>query len=90
MISSSKFENSMTATFKEINCCNIVVLDISEKGVGLGIKAGYAYAKGITVLIIAKEGSEISTTMVGIAKQIIIYDHLTDIETMFKVKCVIQ
>lgn len=74
----------MDATFKEIDSCNIVVLDISEKGVGLGIEAGYAYAKGIPVVIIAKKGSEISTTMVGIAKKIIVYDQLTDIETMFK------
>src|SRR5665648_104487 len=75
----------MESAFKEIDSCNIVVVDISEKGVGLGIESRYAYAKGIPVFIIAKKGSEISNTMVGISKQILIYERLTDIETMFSV-----
>jgi len=59
----------MESAFKEIDSCNIVVVDISEKGVGLGIESGYAYAKGIPVFIIAKKGSEISNTMVGISEE---------------------
>src|SRR5665648_414685 len=74
---------AVTVSLKESDSCNIVVVDISEKGVGLGIESGYAYAKGIPVFIIAKKGSEISNTMVGISKQILIYERLTDIETMF-------
>ena len=73
----------MEATFKEIDSCNIIVVDISEKGVGMGIESGYAYAKGISVFVIAKKGSDISNTMVGISKQIFIYEQLMDIETMF-------
>ncbi|HBW35626.1 nucleoside 2-deoxyribosyltransferase [Desulfosporosinus sp. BICA1-9] len=73
----------MKATFEEIDSSNIVMLDLSEKGVGLGIEAGYAYAKGIPVVAIAKKGSDISNTMLGIANQVIIYEKLEDIEKMF-------
>ncbi|AFL99323.1 MULTISPECIES: nucleoside 2-deoxyribosyltransferase [Desulfitobacterium] len=73
----------MEITFKEIDSSNVVVIDVTEKGVGLGIESGYAYAKGIPVYIIAKKGSEISNTMLGISKKVLIYEQLEDIETMF-------
>lgn len=73
----------MNATFKEIDSSNLVVVEISEKGVGLGIEAGYAYAKGIPVVGIAKKGSDISNTMLGILSQVIMYEKLGDIEKMF-------
>jgi nucleoside 2-deoxyribosyltransferase len=60
----------METAFKEIDSSNIIVVDVTEKGVGLGIESGYAYAKGIPVFIIAKKGSKISNTMVGISKKI--------------------
>ena len=47
---------------------------ISEsKGVGLGIEAGYAYSRKKPVIVIAKKGSETSTTMKGVAKKVISY-----------------
>ncbi|HHY25416.1 MAG TPA: nucleoside 2-deoxyribosyltransferase [Desulfitobacterium dehalogenans] len=73
----------MEITFKEIDSSNVVVIDVTEKGVGLGIESGYAYAKGIPVYIIAKKGSEISNTILGISKKVLIYEQLEDIETMF-------
>ncbi|WP_242954777.1 hypothetical protein [Desulfitobacterium chlororespirans] len=73
----------MEATFKEIDSSNVVVIDITEKGVGLGIESGYAYAKGIPVYIVAKKGSEMSNTMLGISKKVFIYEELEDMVTMF-------
>lgn len=73
----------MEATFKEIDSSNVVVIDVTEKGVGLGIESGYAYAKGIPVYIVAKEGSEMSNTMLGISKKVLIYEELEDMITMF-------
>lgn len=52
----------MKASFSLINKSDKVLLDLSEKGVGLGIEAGYAHAKDIPVLVIAKQYSDISTT----------------------------
>ncbi|WP_313758309.1 hypothetical protein [Tissierella sp.] len=70
----------MELTFKEIDKCNLVVIDLTEKGVGLGIEAGYAFAKGIPIITIAKQGSDISETLVGISKRVLFYDDIEDID----------
>lgn len=63
----------MSLTFKEISKSDILIIEFSEKGVGLGIEAGYAFAKKIPIIVIAKEGSDISNTLKGIASKIIFY-----------------
>lgn len=73
----------MELTFKEIDECNLVIIDLTEKGVGLGIEAGYAFAKGISVITIAKRGTDISETLVGISKRVFFYDDIQDIEGLF-------
>lgn len=70
----------MKATFDEIDSCDIVIIDLSEKGVGLGIEAGYAFAKGIPIITIAEEGSDISKTMEGISRQVFTYRDINEIE----------
>ena len=70
----------MKATFDEIDSCDIVIIDLSEKGVGLGIEAGYAFAKGIPIITIAEKASDISTTMQGISRQVITYRDIDEIE----------
>jgi len=70
----------MKATFDEIDSCDIAIIDLSEKGVGLGIEAGYAFAKGIPIITIAEEGSYISTTMQGISRQVFTYRDIDEIE----------
>ncbi|NLY46073.1 MAG: nucleoside 2-deoxyribosyltransferase [Tissierella sp.] len=80
IISSSQM--LMKLTFEKIEDCDLVVIDLSEKGVGLGIEAGYAFAKGIPILTIAKRGSEISETLEGISKEIIFYESIGDLENI--------
>lgn len=70
----------MKLTFKEIDECNLVIIDLTEKGVGLGIEAGYAFAKGIPIITVAKDGSDISETLEGISKEIFFYKDIEDIE----------
>lgn len=69
----------MALTFEKIRICDLVIIDLTEKGVGLGIEAGYAYAKGIPVITIAKNGADVSETLVGISKEVIFYDSLENI-----------
>lgn len=69
----------MQSTFRRIDTADLVVLDVSEKGVGLGIEAGYAKAKGKYLIVTLREGQELSTTMRGIADQIIEYKHIASI-----------
>lgn len=69
----------MKLTFQLIDKSDILIIEFSEKGVGLGIEAGYAYSKGKPIIVIAKKGSEISSTLKGIAKRIIFYQDVKDI-----------
>lgn len=64
----------MLRTFEEIERSLAVVVEFSEKGVGLGIEAGYAFAKGIPVIVVMAEGSDLSETMEGIALDVFTYD----------------
>jgi nucleoside 2-deoxyribosyltransferase len=63
----------MTATFDAIRASELVVIDLTEKGVGLGIEAGYAYAHSIPVFTIAQEGTEVSPTLEGISTAVGFY-----------------
>ena len=69
----------MQETFKLVDGCDLVVIELSEKGVGLGIEAGYAYAKGIPVLTVAKRGSDISATLRGISREVVFYEDFEDL-----------
>ena len=64
----------MQRTFDEIEACDLLLVEFSEKGVGLGIEAGYAAARGRPVVVLAPEGVEISTTLQGISRRVIRYE----------------
>ncbi|MFA5763313.1 MAG: nucleoside 2-deoxyribosyltransferase [archaeon] len=73
----------MKITFEAINSCDAMVIEFSEKGVGLGIEAGYAYSKNIPIFVIAKTNSDISDTLKGISKEIFIYNNLNELNDFF-------
>jgi 2'-deoxynucleoside 5'-phosphate N-hydrolase len=73
----------MKITFEAINSCDAMVIEFSEKGVGLGIEAGYAHAKNIPIFVIAKTDSDISDTLKGISKEIFFYESLNDLKEFF-------
>ena len=70
--------------FPAMEKCDMLICEFSEKGVGLGIGAAYAFAKNKPVYIIAKHGSDISTTMSNIASEVIFYDNPKDLIQPFK------
>lgn len=72
-------EKLMAKTFEEIDSADFLVIEFSEKGVGLGIEAGYAYAKQKPIIVIAKDGSDISSTLKGIAAKILFYKKPEDL-----------
>jgi nucleoside 2-deoxyribosyltransferase len=63
----------MRCTFDLIDRSDLVVIELSEKGVGLGIEAGYAYAKDIPVITVARAGADVSTTLRGISRAVFFY-----------------
>ncbi|MBL8095621.1 MAG: hypothetical protein JNL73_15720 [Anaerolineales bacterium] len=68
----------MRASLAALQGCDVVWVDLSEKGVGLGIEAGYGHAIGKPLLITAPRGTEVSTTLTGIADEIVDYADVTE------------
>ena len=73
----------MAKTFEIIRACQLVVIDLSEKGVGLGIEAGYAYAQGVPVFTVAREGTDVSDTLRGISRDVFLYRSAADLRGFF-------
>lgn len=73
----------MQRSFAELEASDAVVIELTEKGVGLGIEAGYAYAKGIPIIIIARKGSDISTTLQGISLRVFWYNDFDELAQFF-------
>ena len=74
----------MARSFEEIDRCDLVVVELTEKGVGIGIEAGYAYAQGKPIVTIAERGADISTTLAGISSRVILYDRVEDLSRLFE------
>ncbi|KIW97527.1 uncharacterized protein Z519_01111 [Cladophialophora bantiana CBS 173.52] len=74
----------MRETFVIIRSCQLVVIELSEKGVGLGIESGYAFAHAIPVITIARDGSDISDTLRGISEAVYVYENMADLRESFQ------
>ena len=70
--------------FPAMQKCDCNIIEFSDKGVGLGIIAGYCYAIGKPIFVIAKTGSDISTTIADLAAKVIFYDEPSDLIEPFK------
>ncbi len=69
----------MDRSFAELDGCDVVVVDISEKGVGVGIEAGYAYARRMPILTVAARGADVPTTLRGISREVFQYRHFDEL-----------
>jgi nucleoside 2-deoxyribosyltransferase len=74
----------MTRTFAAIDGCDLMVVDLTEKGVGVGIEAGYARAKNIPIVAIAQSGADISETLRGISRVVFGYADVDDLRCAIK------
>ncbi len=70
----------MQKTFNEMDACDALLVEFSEKGVGVGLEVGYTYAHKKPIIVIAREGSDISDTIVGVAQKIIFYTSYEDMK----------
>jgi nucleoside 2-deoxyribosyltransferase len=72
----------MEETFSLIEKSDIVLMDVSEKGIGLGIECGYAYSLKKPIYVIARKGIKFSRTVKGIATKIVNFECVKDIVDM--------
>jgi nucleoside 2-deoxyribosyltransferase len=63
----------------DIRRCDIFIAETSKKGIGIGVEAGYAKAKGKPVIYIRQKDAEHSTTVGGISDFQIFYVDTIDL-----------
>ena len=70
----------MKQAFEEINDCDFLIAETSDKAIGIGIEAGYAKAKNKQVVYIRQKNAAHSTTMAGISDFKILYKDVSDLK----------
>ena len=70
----------MQQAMSDIDKCDILIAETSDKAIGIGIEAGYAKAKGKTIIYIRQKNTEHSTTVSGISDFRIAYDDTSDLK----------
>lgn len=63
----------MARSFRLIDACAGLVVEISEKGVGVGIEAGYAHARGLPILTLLGPQADLPETLKGISGRVVRY-----------------
>lgn len=81
----------MAQAMADIDNCDILIAETSDKGIGIGIEVGYAKAKSKTVIYLRNKDKEHSTTISGISDFQIIYMDTNDLkkqlaDTVVKIK----
>ncbi len=69
----------MARTLAEIDACDALLIDLTEKPTGRAYEAGMAYALGRRVIVIARRGTPLKATTRGIAAAIFEYDQIEEI-----------
>lgn len=70
----------MQQAMQDIDSCDMLLAEVSEKAIGIGIEAGYAKAKGKPVIYLRQRDAEHSTTLSGISDFSIFYRDTTDLQ----------
>lgn len=63
----------MQKAFSKIDSSDLLIAEVSEKAIGVGIEIGYAIAKNKPIIYLRNENAEHSTTAAGSAQLVIIY-----------------
>ena len=70
----------MERAFQKLNECDILLLEASEHSFGVGIEAGYAFAKNKKIITIINESKEPSNTLKGTSNHYISYKTISDLK----------
>ncbi|MDP2919313.1 MAG: nucleoside 2-deoxyribosyltransferase, partial [Dehalococcoidia bacterium] len=73
-------EEMMKKTFTEIDNSDIVIADVADWPIGVGVEAGYSYAKGIPVICICPAKKSLANTVAGIANKVVRYIDYNDLK----------
>lgn len=83
--SSDQEKEMMQQAIASIDDCDLLIAETSDKGIGIGVEAGYAKAKGKPVIYMRNRNAEHSTTVAGISDFQIIYDDIKNLREQLTV-----
>lgn len=76
----SQEKEMMQAAFAEIDKCDLLIAEVSDKAIGIGIEVGYAKAKNKPVIYLRYAAAEHSTTVSGASDHAVIYTDTGDLK----------
>ena len=74
-----KPDEMMSLTFKEIENSDLLIADVGDWPIGVGVEVGYACGKGIPVICICREDKKLPGTVSGLATKTIQYQDIDDL-----------
>ena len=72
-------EELMRITFNQIDKSDFLIANVADWPIGVGVEAGYAYARGIPVICICPVNKKVANTVAGLAKHVITYEDYSDL-----------
>jgi nucleoside 2-deoxyribosyltransferase len=69
----------MDITLGQIDKSDILVADVGDWPIGVGVEAGYARGRGIPVVCICPAGKKVASTVAGLADEVVIYNDYEDL-----------
>jgi len=69
----------MEEAFRNIDESDLVMVELSNMSVGVGIEAGYAKAKGKPIVYLHKKGTRLKEAMNGIVDKVFTYENTEDL-----------
>jgi len=77
-------QEMMRQAFADIDSCDLLIAEVSEKAIGIGVEVGYAKAKGKPVIYLRKSNAEHSTTVAGASDYQVVYKDLNELLVLLK------
>jgi len=72
----------MQQAMRSIDESDLLIAEVSDKAIGVGIEVGYAKAKSKTVIYLRNKNAEHSTTVSGISDFHVVYNDITDLKLL--------
>lgn len=79
----------MESAFAEIEKSDILLAEVTDKSIGVGLEVGFAKAKGIKTVYLYKTGSEYQQTIAGAVDNIIEYNSSSDVISWFELQTIL-
>lgn len=70
----------MKQAFSDLEACDLLVVEMTKKAVGVGIEVGYAVARNLPIIYLKKSTAKYSTTTGGCSDYFIDYQDIAELK----------